>query len=66
MIQEGASTCIISISCWKPLVSPTINQSPTTLKSFDGRGFHPYGISNDFPTEIEGKADAIDVEVVDA
>ena len=50
----------------KALGSPTINQSPTTLKAFDGRGFHPYGILNDLPIELEGKTVAIEVEVVDA
>lgn len=58
--------CIMLISCWKALGSSTINQSPTNLKSFDGRGFHPYGILNDFPIEQEGKMVAIKVEFVDA
>ena len=39
VVDEGASTCIMSIKCWKSLGSPTINQSPTILKAFDGRGF---------------------------
>lgn len=55
----------MSIAYWKDLVSTTINQSPTTLKAFDGRGFRPYGILNDFPIELEGKTIAIEVEVVD-
>lgn len=56
----------MSIACWKYLGSPTINQPPTTLKVFDGRGFHSYGILNALPIELEGKMVAIDVEVVDA
>jgi hypothetical protein len=36
ILDEGASTCVMSLSCWKPLGSPSLNQSPTTLKSFDG------------------------------
>ena len=35
-IDEGASTCIMSISCWKTLGSPTLSRSSTTLKAFDG------------------------------
>lgn len=66
MIDEGALTCIMSISYWKALSSPTINKSPTTLKAFNGRGFYLYGLLNDFPIKLEGKIVAIDVEVVDA
>jgi len=44
LIDEGASTCIMSIQCWRSLGSPSLNQSPTILKAFDGRGFHPFGI----------------------
>jgi len=36
IIDEGASTCIISMSCWKTLGSPTLSRSSTTLKAFDG------------------------------
>ena len=43
IINEGESMCIMSLNFWKSLRSPTINQSPTILKAFDGRGFHPYG-----------------------
>jgi hypothetical protein len=34
VIDEGASTYIMSISCWKVFGSPSLNQSPNTLKSF--------------------------------
>ena len=66
VVDEGASTCIMSLKCWKSLGSPTINQSPTILKAFDVRGFQPYGILQDLPTEVEGKVVNLDVEVVDA
>jgi len=46
--------------------SPTLNQSLTILKAFDGRGFHPFGILQDFPIGVEGKIVNLDVEVVDA
>ena len=66
VIDEGASTSIMLIQCWKSLGSPTLNQSPMILKAFDGRGFHPFGILQDLSIEIEGKTVNLDVEVVDA
>lgn len=44
IIDEGASTYIMSMSCWKTLGSPPFSQSSTTLKAFDGRTYTPYGI----------------------
>lgn len=66
VIDEGASTCIMSIQCWRSLGSPTLNQSPMILKDFDSRGFHPFGILQDLPLGVEGKTVNLDVEVVDA
>ncbi len=66
VINEGASTCIMSIQCWISLGSPSLNQSPTILKAFDGHGFHPFGILHDLPIGVEGKTVNLDVEVVDA
>ena len=66
VIDEGASTCIMSIQCWRSLGSPSLNQSLTILKAFDGCGFHPFGILQDLPIEVEGKTINLDVEVVDA
>ena len=56
----------MSLNCWKSLGSPTLNQSSTILKAFSGRGFHPYGILQELPIEVEGKTVNLDVEVVDA
>jgi hypothetical protein len=55
VIDEGASTCIMSVSCWKAIGSPPLNQSPNTLEAFDGRGSRPYGILTNFPITLEGK-----------
>ena len=55
MIDEGYSTCFMSLSCWRAIGSPDINQSPTTLKAFDGRSFKPYGILNSSPLNLEVK-----------
>ena len=66
VIDEGASTCIMSSICWKSLGSLMLNRYLTSLKYFDGRGFHPYGILQDLPIEVEEKNVNLDVEVVDA
>ena len=36
VLDEGASTSVLSLSCWKALSSPKLVTSPTTLKAFDG------------------------------
>jgi hypothetical protein len=36
ILDEGASTCVMSLACWKGLKSPTLNKSPTMLCAFDG------------------------------
>jgi hypothetical protein len=42
ILDEGASTCVMSLACWKGLKSPALNKSPTMLCAFDGRSFHPH------------------------
>jgi hypothetical protein len=54
IIDEGASTCIMSISCWKSLGSPKLDTSATLLKSFDGHMFQPHGIITTLPIELGG------------
>jgi hypothetical protein len=39
ILDEGDSTCVMYLAYWKTINSPSLNQSPTTLKAFDGRGF---------------------------
>ena len=65
IIDEGSSTCIMSMSCWKTLGSPTLSRSSMTLKAFDGRTYTPYGILNNLKVELGGKTVEIDVEVID-
>jgi hypothetical protein len=66
ILDEGTSTCVMSLACWKGLKSPTLNKSPTMLRAFDGRCFHPHGILQSLPIQLGGKIVTIDVEVVDA
>ena len=39
VLDEGASTSVLSLSCWKALGSLELITSPTALKAFDGWGF---------------------------
>lgn len=66
VVDEGASTCIMSVACWKAIGSPTLSQSPMTLEAFNGRESCPLGILQHLPISLEGKTVEIDVEVVDA
>ena len=36
VLDEGASTSVLSLSCWKAIGSSELVTSPTTLKAFDG------------------------------
>jgi hypothetical protein len=36
ILDEGASTCVMSLACWKGLKSPILYKSPTMLRTFDG------------------------------
>ena len=56
----------MSFKCWKTLGSPTLVQSHTTRKSFDGHSFSPHEIIISCPIEWGGKTITIDVEVADA
>lgn len=55
----------MSLSYWRSIGSPNLNQSPTTLKAFDGHVFKPFGISNSLAIKLRGKTISNDVEVVD-
>ena len=55
VLDEAASTSVMSLSCWRVIGSPKINCSPTTLKTFDGHGFQPYGLLPSLQVEMGGK-----------
>jgi hypothetical protein len=65
VLDEGASTCVMSFPCWRALGSPTLTMSPTTLKSFDGHGFQPHEHFQYFTMTLKGKIVLVDIEVVD-
>jgi hypothetical protein len=66
IIDKGASTCVMSVTCWKAIGSPSLNESHNTLKAFNGSGFKPYGVLASFPIMLEGKRVQVKVEVFDA
>jgi len=66
VIDERTSTHIILVSCWKAIGSPCLNQSPNTLKAFDGGGSCPYGILMNLFITLEGNTTELEVQVVDA
>ena len=65
ILDEGASTSVLSLSCWKALGSLELVTLPTTLKAFDGQGFQPHGLISALVVELGGKTVSIQVEVVD-
>ena len=66
VIDEGASTCVMSIACSKAISSPPLTESHKTLKAFNGSGFKPCGVLTLLSIMLEGKSVNVEVEVFDA
>ena len=66
VLDEGASTSVMSLSCWRAIGSLEVNFSPTTLEAFDGHGFQPYGLLPAIHVELGDKSVSIHIEVIDA
>jgi hypothetical protein len=66
VVDEGASTCVMSLACWKAIGHPVLSPSPTLLTTFNGCSFRPHGIIPSFPVQLGGKTMCVEVEVVDA
>jgi hypothetical protein len=64
LINEGASTCIMYMSCWMALRSPKLNIYATFLKEFNGHVFHPHGIIITLPIKLGGNIVFVSIEVV--
>jgi hypothetical protein len=39
VVDEGASTCVMSLACWKAIGQPELSPSPTHFTAFDGHSF---------------------------
>jgi hypothetical protein len=66
VINEGASTCVMLVTCWKAIGSPSLTESHNTLKDFNGTGIKPYGVLASLSITLEGKEVNVEVEVFDA
>jgi hypothetical protein len=66
VIDEGVATCVMSLTCWKAIDSPTLSQSMTMLIAFDGCSFRPHKTLPAFLVQLGGKTVEVDVEVVNA
>jgi hypothetical protein len=64
VVDEGASTCVMSLSCWKAIGQPKLSPSPMFLTALDDRSFRMHGIISSFPMHLEGKTMCVEVEVV--
>jgi hypothetical protein len=49
VVDEGALTCMMSLTCWKAIGQPGLSPSPTFLMVFDGHSFRTHGIIPSFP-----------------
>jgi hypothetical protein len=66
IIDEGASTCIMSKDIWQKIGSPELVPSTISLRAYDGRPTSPIGLCQNVPIELGGKTILIDIEVIDA
>jgi len=55
VVDEGTSTCIMSLTCWKAIGQPIFSPSRTILTTFDGHSFWPHGIVPCFPVQLGGR-----------
>jgi hypothetical protein len=63
VVDEGASTCIMSLACWNSIVEPDLSLYPTFFTAFYDHLFRSHGII--FPMQLKGKIMCFEVEVVD-
>ena len=66
VIDEGTSTSIMSLSCWKGLNSPQLSQYMTMLKPSNGCSFRTHDIIPSLHVQLDGKTMLVEVKVVDA
>ena len=66
VIDEGAATSMMSLSCWKGLGSIDLSQSATMLTNSNGTSFRPYGILPSLKVQFRGQTVMIEFEVVNA
>jgi hypothetical protein len=65
VVNEGTSTCVMSLACWKAIDEPVLSLSPNLLTAFNARSFRTHGIIPSFLMQLGGKTMCFEVEVVD-
>ena len=65
VVDEGASTCVMSSACWKAIGSSALSSSPNALEAFDGRESKPLGVLESLAITLQGKTVNVEVEVVE-
>jgi len=65
VIDEGASTCMMSTKIWKELGSPSLVPSTIKLGACDGQPSQSQGLYQNLPISLARKQILIDVDVVD-
>ena len=64
IINEGASTCVMSTFVWQKLGSPTLQSSTTTLRAYDGRSTKAQGILLNVPISLASKTVLIEIDII--
>jgi hypothetical protein len=55
VVDESASTCVMSLACWKDISQTIFSLSPPLLTYFYGCSFRPHGIIPSFPVQLGEK-----------
>ena len=66
IVDEEASTCIMSTLVWQKLGSPILQPSSTTLQDYDGNPTKSQGILPHVPITLASKTMVIGIEVVNS
>ena len=66
VIDDGASTCIMSKNVWQKLGAPELKPFVITLRAYDGRPLTPVGLFQNVLVCLARKMVHIDIEVLDA
>lgn len=66
VVDEGASTCVMSMTCWKFIGSPKVLPSPTLLTTFNFHSNRHNGIIHAFPICVGGNVVNVELEIVDS
>jgi hypothetical protein len=66
VVDERTSTCVMFVTCWKSIGSPSLTESHNTLKVFNGTCYKPYDVIPALSIALEGKSITVELEVFDA